>query len=406
MQKFILFIFLLFSVFCLQAQIDPSTGGKGKKTKPETSKFGKKGNTEVDINKLYPFPNNLDELIVPEGKTWGTKSVADWWANLPDDTKDYILSDAMEPPVSIESIYFDTTTFANNVGIIFKDSVRFLHDFSYGFNGTVKPKGYNIFLGKEAGNFLLGSTATGTHHSSYNIGIGYRALTNATKLNETTCIGAFSGEASTENGYHSALGFKTLQSNTTGTQNTAIGYVALRLNTTGDYSTAIGSASLELNTTGSNNTAVGASSMSSANSVSYTTAIGQLTLVGLTSGNYNTALGYSAGRYYTSPGFNNTNADSCIYIGSNTKASANDESNAIVIGTEAFTKGSHTANIGNSQITVLYLAGSVGWFQGNGSPEGVVTAPIGSYYSRKNGGAGSTFYVKESGTGNTGWVAK
>ncbi len=115
MQKFILFIFLLFSVFCLQAQIDPSTGGKGKKTKPETSKFGKKGNTEVDINKLYPFPNNLDELIVPEGKTWGTKSVADWWANLPDDTKDYILSDAMEPPVSIESIYFDTTTFANNV---------------------------------------------------------------------------------------------------------------------------------------------------------------------------------------------------------------------------------------------------------------------------------------------------
>ena len=43
---------------------------------------------------------------------------------------------------------------------------------------------------------------------------------------------------------------------------------------------------------------------------------------------------------------------------------------------------------------------------GSNSPEGVVTAPIGSTYRRTNGGAGTTFYVKESGTGNTGWVAK
>lgn len=43
---------------------------------------------------------------------------------------------------------------------------------------------------------------------------------------------------------------------------------------------------------------------------------------------------------------------------------------------------------------------------GAGSPEGVVTAPVGSTYTRTNGGAGTTFYVKESGTGSTGWVAK
>lgn len=43
---------------------------------------------------------------------------------------------------------------------------------------------------------------------------------------------------------------------------------------------------------------------------------------------------------------------------------------------------------------------------GAGSPEGVVTAPIGAFYSRTDGGAGTSFYVKESGTGNTGWVAK
>lgn len=43
---------------------------------------------------------------------------------------------------------------------------------------------------------------------------------------------------------------------------------------------------------------------------------------------------------------------------------------------------------------------------GAGSPEGAVTAPIGSTYHRTDGGAGTSFYVKESGAGNTGWAAK
>ena len=41
-----------------------------------------------------------------------------------------------------------------------------------------------------------------------------------------------------------------------------------------------------------------------------------------------------------------------------------------------------------------------------GTPEGQVIAPIGATAVRRDGGAGTTFYVKESGTGNTGWVAK
>lgn len=51
--------------------------------------------------------------------------------------------------------------------------------------------------------------------------------------------------------------------------------------------------------------------------------------------------------------------------------------------------------IGNKTITA-----------GIGSPEGVVTAVRGSLFLRGDGGAGTTFYVKESGTGNTGWVGK
>jgi hypothetical protein len=44
--------------------------------------------------------------------------------------------------------------------------------------------------------------------------------------------------------------------------------------------------------------------------------------------------------------------------------------------------------------------------RGTGTPEGAVVAPIGSIYLRTDGGTSTTLYVKESGTGNTGWVGK
>lgn len=50
--------------------------------------------------------------------------------------------------------------------------------------------------------------------------------------------------------------------------------------------------------------------------------------------------------------------------------------------------------------------GNVLWRCGAGTPEGAVTAPVGSLFTRTDGGLLSTLYVKESGTGNTGWVAK
>lgn len=43
---------------------------------------------------------------------------------------------------------------------------------------------------------------------------------------------------------------------------------------------------------------------------------------------------------------------------------------------------------------------------GSGAPEGAVSAPVGCLYLRIDGGVGSTLYVKQSGTGNTGWAAK
>jgi hypothetical protein len=43
-------------------------------------------------------------------------------------------------------------------------------------------------------------------------------------------------------------------------------------------------------------------------------------------------------------------------------------------------------------------------YSGYGSPESVVSSGIGSVYLRKDGGAGTSIYVKESGTAGTGWI--
>ena len=45
-------------------------------------------------------------------------------------------------------------------------------------------------------------------------------------------------------------------------------------------------------------------------------------------------------------------------------------------------------------------------YSGYGTPEGLITAQIGSIYLRTDGGVSTSFYIKESGDGNTGWVAK
>lgn len=47
-----------------------------------------------------------------------------------------------------------------------------------------------------------------------------------------------------------------------------------------------------------------------------------------------------------------------------------------------------------------------GRYAGTGTPEGAVVAAVGSIFQRTDGGAGTCFYVKESGASNTGWVAK
>lgn len=74
-----------------------------------------------------------------------------------------------------------------------------------------------------------------------------------------------------------------------------------------------------------------------------------------------------------------------------------------VLATTASSTGTSTNGIADA---TSFRQGASGptWTSGSGTPEGVVTAPVGSTYSRTNGGANTALYIKETGSGNTGWV--
>ena len=80
-----------------------------------------------------------------------------------------------------------------------------------------------------------------------------------------------------------------------------------------------------------------------------------------------------------------------------------------LVGNYMQTGNSSTPHVNDSGTgTVLSLAPGADLMalSGAGTPENAITANIGSTYQRTDGGAGTSLYVKESGTGNTGWVAK
>jgi hypothetical protein len=67
--------------------------------------------------------------------------------------------------------------------------------------------------------------------------------------------------------------------------------------------------------------------------------------------------------------------------------------------------GSNTEGVMFAQNGFSTVSG-VTFSSGAAAPNGNITAPPGSLYTKTAGGASATLWVKESGTGNTGWVAK
>ena len=195
-------------------------------------------------------------------------------------------------------------------GVVYKGTDNFLHDFSHPTGDTKVPEGNNVFLGENAGNFTMGSTATQTYHSSRNVGIGKDAL----------------------------------KVNTTGYSNISIGRLSLDANTEGKGNVAIGDTALSDNIDGGSNVGVGWQA-----------------LADNTDGTYNTAVGYQAGRYYWTGAASlaNSGQTSSVFIGNTTRAGADSGDNEIVIGDGAIGLGSDTAVIGNTSMVTTRISGKI-----------------------------------------------
>ena len=198
---------------------------------------------------------------------------------------------------------------------------------------------YAIADNTNANAFEIRSSLASLYNQFVGVGVGGYNTTG----NNNTANGMSSLNFNTTGSYNTATGRQSLYSNTTGSYNTATGLQSLYSNTTGSYNTATGRQSLYSNTTGSNNTANGMSSLYSN-----------------TTGSYNTANGYQAGRYIADGSTPNATGNYCVFIGADTKALADGQTNQIVIGYNAIGNGSNSVTLGNTDVTKTVLSGNVG----------------------------------------------
>jgi hypothetical protein len=248
-------------------------------------------------------------------------------------------------------------------------------------------------LPSQTGNSGKYLTTNGTVASWGTINLsGYVPYTGATGA---VNLGAFDllvqsltiGKGNSALSNNTALGYQALFHVTTGNFNTAGGYQSLHNITTGQYNTALGQSSMFTATSAAQNVAIGL------NALLYTTSGGSNVVMGVdgfqhnTTGASNVALGYNAGSHITGGSTPNTTSGTSIFIGRDTKALADGQSNQIVIGYNAVGNGSNTATIGNSSITANYFTGSI-----NGGSF-VKSGGTSSQFLKADGSVDSSSYV-------------
>lgn len=141
--------------------------------------------------------------------------------------------------------------------------------------------------------------------------------------------------------------------------NLVFGEFCLGPNTTGQNNLAFSTYALASNTTGGNNIAIGNSSLFATQGTSFQVGLGAISLAGIISGNSNIGVGYKAGRYLANGTTSLTNSNTSIFIGQDSRALADGQSNQIVIGDTAIGEGTNSVVLGNDLITKTILKGSV-----------------------------------------------
>jgi hypothetical protein len=186
------------------------------------------------------------------------------------------------------------------------------------------------------GNINEVKVSRGGGNNANNLAVGNSVLSNNTPLTGDTGL------------YNIGYGVSCLSENTTGWGNTAIGYGNQLFNQTGTENTSLGFQCLFFAPFGDRNTAIGSRALYTLGNSQFTSQIN------------NTAIGAWAGRYIANGTSPLSTASGSTFIGYNTKALANGQTNQVVIGNDAIGNGSNTSTIGNSSTDLLYLGGKAG----------------------------------------------
>jgi len=240
-----------------------------------------------------------------------------------------------------------------------------------GINNTAI--GYNALTNAQAQSNLpaTNNTAVGSGAgaaltiASNNTLVGTNAGTAITTGINNTTVGSGAGQAITTGNNNLLIGLSAGAAITTGASNTLIGYQAGNTILTGNANnTAVGSSALSGLTIGGFNVGIGANTGRALGTGGSTTLLGYNAGYNLANVNNNIAIGYSAGYYAGSGTTTNVTASNSLYLGYDVRASANGDTNEVVIagynGTQgAIGLGSNTTVIGNNATTVTGLYGNL-----------------------------------------------
>jgi hypothetical protein len=213
----------------------------------------------------------------------------------------------------------------------------------------------NTVIGYQAGQRLSNSGAG--NDGATNTFIGANAGRNSTTVRGTLFIGVSAGESNVSGNDNLAIGNSALFSNKSGTENTAVGHSSLQ-NNTGSSNSAFGQSSLNINTSGGTNVAIGNQSLQNNTTGNNNSGLGVGVLQLNTTGSNNVAIGRNAGRYIAAFG-NNTIVNNSIFIGYESRALADSQTNQVVIGYSTQGLGSNTTVLGNSSTITTAIYGNL-----------------------------------------------
>jgi len=200
--------------------------------------------------------------------------------------------------------------------------------------------------------YYNGVDATAANHAVENTAIGSKSMFSNTTGHSNTSIGYLSMYSNLDGQSNTSLGHSALKFNTSGDHNTATGQASLYFNSSGHSNTGYGSISMFANTTGHNNTAIGYRAMNESTEGYENTAIGSNALLYNTTAGRNVAVGYEACHNNTT-GFYNT------AVGWGSGPATSNIKNSTAIGRGASTNAWNQIRIGNNIVTSI--GGYAGW---------------------------------------------